>query len=312
MKKILLRGGLVISTLFLGLIIFTPAKLGHFVYDHATDLEASLYGFQPSTLDIGEMNIHLYQNELSDRQSILMLHGYSADKDVWPRFARHFNEQYNVIIPDMAGHGDTGYDKNWDYSAPAQVERLITLLDELNIQKVHIVGNSMGGFISAHFAKMYPQRLLSATFIDPYGVNTPQASTMETLLAQGKNSFIVNNRAEFDDFYAMTMANPPWFPDFIFDAVTEKYIARQHELSGIFPYIHGLNMLDTSLNEITVPSLLFWGEQDQIIDVSGARVWQAGIKDIKVKLWPNVGHMPMLEIPQQTAMAYQDFLNELP
>ncbi|MEH6345037.1 MAG: alpha/beta hydrolase [Bermanella sp.] len=312
MKKTLLLSGLLISTLLFGLILFAPAKLGHFIYDNATDLEANLYGFESHTIDIGEMNIYLYQNILSERESILMLHGYSADKDVWPRFARHFNEQYNVIIPDMAGHGETGYNKNWDYSAPAQVERLIKLLDKLNIQKVHIVGNSMGGFISAHFAKMYPQRILSATFIDPYGVNTPQPSKMEKLLTQGKNAFIVNSRAEFDNFYAMTMAAPPWFPDFIFDAVTETYVSRQDELAGIFSYIHQLNMLDNSLNEINVPSLLFWGELDQILDVSGAQVWQKGIEGIKVKVWPNVGHMPMLEIPQQTAMAFQAFLSELP
>ncbi len=299
------------TAVFFAFMILSPAKLGHFVYENATDLEASLYGFEPHVIDIGEMNISLYHNQLIHKETILMLHGYSSDKDVWPRFARHLTDSYNIIIPDMAGHGETGFDKNWDYRAPAQVQRLIKVLDKLNIEKVHVIGNSMGGFISAHFAKMHPQRVLSAALIDPSGIHTPQSSPMEKLFKQGNNPFLVNSRAEFDDFYAMTMASPPWFPGFIFDAVTEKYIKRKDELLHIFPYVHGFDMLDNSLHEITVPTLLFWGEQDQVIDVSGVQVWQTGIKGIQVKLWPNVGHMPMLEIPQQTALAYQTFLSQL-
>jgi pimeloyl-ACP methyl ester carboxylesterase len=145
----------------------------------------------------------------------VLLHGYSADKQVWVRFARPLLDRYEVIIPDLAGHGATGFVPGLDYSGPAQARRVAAMLDTLGIAKAHVAGNSMGGFITAHFALAYPQRTLSAGLIDPAGVNSPEPSDMGKLLAGGRNPFEVNSRAEFDDFYAMTMAQPPWLPGIV-------------------------------------------------------------------------------------------------
>jgi len=54
-----------------------------------------------------------------------------------------------------------------------------------------------------------------------------------------------------------------------------------------------------------------WGEQDRLLDVSSVKVWKAGIRDIKVKTWPGIGHMPMLEIPKESAGVYRQFLTGL-
>lgn len=76
--------------------------------------------------------------------SILMLHGYSADKNLWLRFARHFVSQYRVVIPDLAGHGETGFKAGGGYDIPTQARRVIELLDACGLDKVHVIGNSMG------------------------------------------------------------------------------------------------------------------------------------------------------------------------
>jgi len=309
MKKTFLTVGIVSTLAFFLLTLVMPAKLGQFVYDNATDLEAKLYGLEEAKVDIGDMSISLYQNKFSNRPTILMLHGYSADKDVWPRFAKYFLDDFNVLIPDMAGHGDTGYKPDWDYSGPAQAKRLVQLLDELELEKVHVIGNSMGGFIAAHFARSFPDRTLTATFIDPVGVKSPKLSDMEKLLVQGRNPFEINNRQEFDEFFSMTMASPPWFPDFILEAVSEKYQTRREQLVKIFEGYHLQDMLDDSLGEINVPTLLLWGAKDQLIHESSVDIWRKGIKNLKVKVWPEIGHMPMMEIPNESAQEYFQFLN---
>mgnify|MGYP000114214384 CR=1 FL=1 len=311
MRKMTLTAVIVAISAFFLMTLIMPAKIGRAVYDSAAELEAGVYGLETKYTDIGEMNISLYQNELSDRPTVLMLHGYSADKNVWPRFARYFTDDYNVLIPDMAGHGLTGFDAEWSYTGPAQVERLIKLLDKLGIQQVHIIGNSMGGFISAHFARMYPLRTLSAALVDPAGVASPQPSTMGNMLAKGQNPFEIHNREDFDTFYNMTMAEPPWFPDFILEAVSEKYQHRRAQLAQIFGDFHGRDPLDNLLHEITVPALLLWGAKDQLIHVSSVDVWQQGIKQIQVKVWPDIGHMPMLEVPEDSARVYQQFITQI-
>jgi pimeloyl-ACP methyl ester carboxylesterase len=142
-------------------------------------------------------------------------------------------------------------------------------------------------------------------------VISPEASDMEKMLAEGRNPFEVHNRQEFDSFYAMTMENPPYVPDIVLEAIAEEYRHHREQLMHIFADIREQDLLDSSLNEITAPALLLWGEEDRLIHVSSADVWAAGIKDIQVKTWPGIGHMPMLEIPQKSAEVYQQFLDQL-
>lgn len=295
-------------------IAATYPKIGHVTFALAAAAEARAYGLRKESVDIGELRLVTYQGGPPDaKEAIVMLHGYSADKEVWPRFARHLVDDYRVIIPDLAGHGEAGFDTAWDYRAPAQARRVVALLDQLGIEKVHIIGNSMGGLIAAHFALAYPQRTRSVGLIDPAGVTAPQPSDMDRMVAQGRNPFEVSSRAEFDDFYAMTMARPPWLPGFVLAAMAEDYQARQPQLAQIFwKGFHGRDPLDVRLAEIRAPVLLLWGSEDRLIDVSAAEVWAAGLQHEQLVIEDGVGHMPMVEQPARTAEQYRQFLTQAP
>ncbi|NOR20576.1 MAG: alpha/beta fold hydrolase [Xanthomonadales bacterium] len=311
MIEIVLFGGLGLAAVWVVLILTVPARCGQFVYDVLTGLESRIYGLKQIQVDIGEMKISLYQNEFSDRATIMMLHGFSADKDVWIRFARHFTDDFNVVIPDLAGHGDTGFEPSWDYTMPAQASRVAKIIEQLKIEKIHVIGNSMGGFISAHFARLFPRQTLSVTLVDPAGVVSPEASDMDKMLLEERNPFLIHNRQEFDSFYAMTMANPPYVPDLVLEAVFAKYQQRREQLGHIFGHVRERDLLGSSLNEINGPVLLLWGEEDRLIHVSAADIWATGIKDTQVKVWPGIGHMPMLEIPMESAEVYRQFIDQI-
>lgn len=290
---------------------FTYPKVGQLAYSVAMSSEALLYGFDKKRVNIGDMHLSLYEGGNSEKPTLLMLHGYSADKVVWLRFARHFTDDYHVLIPDMAGHGETGFDPQWDYRIESQAQRLTMLLDKLAIPEVHIIGNSMGGYISAYFAKAYPQRTLSATLVDPAGVESPVPSDMEAMLANGRNPFEIHSRKQFREFYAMTMAKPPWVPGFVLDAMAEDYQQRRPQLARIFTDIRSSTPLDQQLDQITAPVLLLWGRDDRLLHVSSVKVWQAGIPHSQVQIWNDIGHMPMLEIPAESARRYREFLQQL-
>ncbi len=282
--------------------------VGHVLYRSSMAAEATLYGFEKRRVNIGELDMSLYRGGSDDRPTLLMLHGYSADKNVWLRFARHFVDDYQVIIPDMAGHGETAYQAGGDYSISAQSQRLKALLDTLQIDRVHIIGNSMGGFISADFSLRYPERVLSTALVDPAGVRSPQPSAMEQLLASGRNPFLLDSAEQFREFYAMTMARPPWMPAAVLDAMAADYRARRDALAEIFNDFHRTPALDARLGELQTPTLLLWGSEDQLIHVSSVETWQQLVPDIEVTVWEGIGHMPMLEIPAESAARYQRFL----
>lgn len=297
------------AALVSGGIWWTWPALGEITYTVVADTEAHLYGLHEEHIDIGEMKLAAWVGGPADaRETIVMLHGYSADRNVWPRFARHLLDQYRVIIPDLAGHGETGFDPTWNYSVPAQAARVAAMLDRLGISKVHVIGNSMGGFTAAQFALAYPARTLSVALIDPAGMLSPQPSDMDRMIAQGRNPFEVHSRAEFDAFYAMTMAQPPFLPGFVLAGMAAQYEQRRPELAQIFADFHHKNMLDGRLAGIHVPALLIWGREDRLIHVSAVEGWAAGLPQAKVVILDGIGHMPMVERPAETAELYRNFL----
>lgn len=307
MKKIIVAAVIAVA----GYFAWTSPTAGHWIYSHASDAEASLYGFEQQTIDIGEMKMETYVGGPETAPAIVMIHGYSADKDVWPRFAKHFVNDYRVVIPDLAGHGDTGYEISRDYSGPAQAERVAKLMEQLNIEKAHIIGNSMGGFITGWFARLYPERSLSATPMDPGGVDSPIPSDMGKMLAEGKNPFLIETTDDFKRFYPMTMAKPPLLPPSVLGAMAEQYIARKHELRAIFPYIHEVDGLINELPKINVPTLVMWGDQDRLLHVSAGQVWVDNLANGQLHIFEGIGHMPMVEVPALSAEVYRQFLNSL-
>ncbi|OUS28216.1 hypothetical protein A9Q99_11815 [Gammaproteobacteria bacterium 45_16_T64] len=312
MKKLVALPILLLLSGFLLWAFITYPKVGHIAYDNLTVVEAKFRGLEKHQVDIGELTMSIYRSEnKANKPTLLMLHGYSSDKDVWPRFASHLIDDFNIIIPDMAGHGETGFSEQWNYRMPVQADRLAKMLEVLAIPQVHVIGNSMGGFVSAHFAKRHPDRTLSAFLIDPAGVYSPTLSRMGEMILTGRNPFEINSPEEFAEFYPMTMANPPWLPGVVLDAIGEKYEARRLELRHIYNDFHEKDMLDNELAEITAPVLLLWGGQDQLLHVDSASVWQAGVPNIQVEIWEEIGHMSMLEAPARTAALYQAFLSTL-
>jgi pimeloyl-ACP methyl ester carboxylesterase len=273
-------------------------------------LEARVYGLKVKKQCLDKLDIYYLDSGDSGTHKpvIVMVHGFTATKELWARFAKHLVKDFRIIAPDLAGHGQTEYNPNFDYGIPAQCERLKGLLDELGIKQVHITGNSMGGFIAANFAKMYPINVLSVGLQDPAGVTTPEQSAMELMLAQGRNPFEVNSQAEFKQFYAMTTVKQNILPPFLLRIMSEIYIQRREEFANIFSGFYNRNLLDNDLAEITVPTQLQWGDKDQLIHVSGVKAWQAGIVTIDAKIWQGVGHMPYVEIPAESARYYKDFL----
>ena len=119
---------------------------------------------------------------------------------------------------------------------------------------------------------------------------------------------VANITEEFRQFYAMTMANPPWVPGVVLDAFAQRYQQSRDELEEIFRDFRASPPMEPRLADIKCPALLVWGRKDRLIDVSSVAVWSKGIADLRVEIGEGVGHMPMVEQPAHTARLYGEFL----
>src|SRR5690554_1115598 len=90
------------------------------VYDATAATEAKPYGFDKVWVELDEMPMATYQRGTpSGNNTVILLHGYTASKELWLRFAKHLSDNVHVVIPDLAGHGETGYFSGWSYTASA-------------------------------------------------------------------------------------------------------------------------------------------------------------------------------------------------
>ena len=268
-------------------------------------------GFTSRQVNVDGLSIGYDERGDAGAPPILLLHGFSADREVWTRFALGLSG-HRLLIPDMAGHGHTPFVTGAGYSAPAQANRLVGFLDALGIDRVHVIGNSMGGFIAATLARRAPERVISLGLVDAAGVDSTEPSELGRLLRAGANPFLLEDPSQFDAFYALTMAKPPFVPGMVRAAIAQEYVARRPQLSEIWDDFHGHDLLEDQLAEISVPTWVAWGAHDQIIDVSAAHVWADGLPNASLVIYADLGHMPMFEAPRRTARDYAAFLAQLP
>lgn len=287
------------------------SALGQRVYRAVTTAEARAYGLRERRVDVGDARLAVLEGGPVDAPAVVLLHGYSADRVVWTRFARHLVRDHRVVVPELAGHGGSGFTAGIGYSAPDQARRVVAVLDHLGIDRAHVAGNSMGGFVAATLGVDHRDRVRSLLLSDAAGVASPQPSDAELAFRAGRNPFLLDSVADFPAFYAMTMARPPYVPGPLKAALAADYVARRDQLAEIFEDFYGVATLDERLDEVTAPTLVMWGERDRLVHPSTARVWADGIAGAALVTYPALGHMPMTEAPRRTATDYRTFLGSL-
>ena len=266
------------------------------------------------TSQLDDVNM-TYLERQGEGPVMLLLHGFSANKDTWIQFAAELPENYRLIVPDLAGHGDTPAPKGEDYNLIRQAERLNQLMANLNISKFHIAGNSMGGAISAIYASLYPQQVSSLTLIDAAGVDAPNQSEYMAALAVGKNPLIATDEASFEFRMDFVMSKAPPLPWPLRPALMRKTLARQQLNEDIFEDMMATRKqledtgFEARLSEaVTMPTLIIWGDEDRVLDVSAVEVFKQKIPHAQVKIYEGIGHLPMVEIPEETAILYSEFV----
>lgn len=309
MKKVRLLALLIA----VGLISFNLASdyYRYDLYRMAISFEASHANFTEKEISLDGKSFSYLENNREGKQgTILMLHGFSATKENWLRFSTPLADNYHLIALDLMGHGNSYADLNQSYSVENQVEFVRQFTNKLSIQKLHLVGNSMGGAISSLYAANFPDSVESITLISPAGVHDIP-SLMDELLDQGVNPLIAKTTAEFEDVMAFVMEDQPYIPTAITKVEAEKAAKRIAINEKIFKDIRGdmHKGLDARFKDIKAPTLIIWGKQDRVINVKNIDKYARLIPDAEKLILEDVGHLAMLEAPKISAQALEKLIN---
>ena len=308
MKKILL------ALLFLVAVLVALAGL---FPERATDLafraERFASGLEYKTVTVDDETWHYLDGGPENGEVILLLHGFGGEKDNWTRFLRDFTDDYRVIVPDLPGFGESARHMDWDYSLVPQRDRVQGFAQEVGLERFHLAGHSMGGHLSILYAHEYPEQVVSLGLINNAGIISPTPSEFFLQVNEGENVLIIRSREDFETMMEFVFEEQPFAPWPMKNGLARQAMRDADLNESIFQSL--LRDFETDLEpilaEITSPVFILWGDNDRILHVSSITVMQRARPDADVVIMKNMGHVPILERPAETAAHYLGFLEQL-
>lgn len=283
------------------------------LYDNAISWERSGAGLEASSVQVDDMTIAYLSNaESVAGETIVLIHGFGANKDNWTRLAGELTDEFNVYAIDLPGHGDSSKALDLGYRFEDQVSHLAKILAALDIDKPHIMGNSMGGAITALYAATFPDQVRTAVLFDPAGIFKYDSELVELVL-EGDNPLIPSKEGDFKRLIDFALEKKPFVPWPIYEVMEERAIANRDVNQVIFAAIRDSGYepdFRTAITRIEVPVLVIWGMEDRVINYRNADVFVEQIPDARKVLLEGVGHAPMVEVPEESAQLFREFLVE--
>ncbi len=246
--------------------------------------------------------VHLSYSELGTGTPLILLHGFPLNRAIWQSQVEQLAESARVITPDLRGHGASPAPEG-EYSIELMARDVLTLLDELGIQKAIWAGHSMGGYVALAAYRIAPERFSGLALVatsdraDTAEGRQKRYELIEKVKEQGSEA-AVNSK--------LFKSDVPEDTDFV--QATED-IQKANRPEGIIGSLHAMaNRPDSTelLKEITIPTLVIGGIGDQIFKREIAQEMAHALPDSILTL-VCTGHMPMLEDPD----AVTDALHQL-
>lgn len=248
---------------------------------------------------------HWVYYEGGEGPTIVLLHGFAADRDIWLKTAKELTPHFHLIIPDLPGWGDSSRDSAASYTVEAQAARLDSFVGTLGLQRFVLVGHSTGGAIAAVYASEHPDHVRGLALMDSFGLKTSPSATDRD--AAGKDPFIYDDRAGFERAMSLAFDKPLDLPGRIVDVLVKRNQRDRTFIERRFRELRdparGL-VVQSRLGHLPMPVMGLWCHGDRIVDVSALDSLRNGLSAssaISSSVINGCNHMPMLEKPQQTA-----------
>jgi pimeloyl-ACP methyl ester carboxylesterase len=272
-------------------------------------------------LEIGGRRVNVI--ELGSGPPVVFVHGLSGSWQNWLEQLPVFARDHRVVAFDLPGFGASEM-PDWQISISGYGRWLDALYDALGIDVAALVGNSMGGFISAELAIAYPARVERLVLVSAAGLTVEHQRHDRTLTVLRTVDRRLAAYAGWLGTRSDTLARRPRARRMIFGLVAHRpdllpapLVAEQIRGSGKPGFVPALDALTSypirdRLPEIACPTLIVWGTKDWLVPVSDADEFARLIPNARKVVWPETGHMAMLERPAAFNRLLAAFLAEEP
>ena len=291
--------------------VFTAAAALYFIAPGAVFNVAMVIARRTAGLHLKETTVDGHRVpylEGGHGEPLVLLHGFGANKDHWTMIAPFLTRHFHVIAPDVPGFGDSSRKHEARYGLDEQIERLADFTASLGLEHFHLGGNSMGGYLAAIFAARHPEKTKSLWLLAPAGAMSAEQSELQNQIEQGKNLLVIEDEQAFDELTDMVFTVKPPMPAQFKRPLMKRAFAEAPFNTKMFEDLFADPVgLETALKDCDTRALVVWGDNDRLLHPSGAEVLRDVMNDVECRIMPNMGHVPMLERPAETAADYLRF-----
>ena len=263
---------------------------------------------------VNTLNIHL--QSAGKGKPLVLIHGFMGMAFDWRFNITELGKHFSVFAMDLPGFGLSDKPLDFDYSSKGYADFITSFIDVLNVHKVALIGNSMGGQIALMTALEYPGCVSELVLVDSGGY--PQSVEfkpfkMLNIPVIGEISMALLNR---NIIRIMLREGIYYDASIVTDEIVRTYssVYDTPNARKIPPLVIRSIMKDESyiasrLNEIKCPALVIWGAEDKVISPTRADMFRQDISQASLLLVQKSGHMPQVEKPDVVNKAIIQFLS---
>ncbi|MGA2519950.1 MAG: alpha/beta hydrolase [Acidimicrobiales bacterium] len=254
---------------------------------------------------------------------LLLIHGIGDSSRTWLPVVEAFARDHTVIAPDLLGHGLSDKPRA-DYSVAAYANGMRDLLSVLDVDRVTVVGHSLGGGVAAQFAYTFPERCERLVLVGTGGIDRSVSPLLRLaalpnadLVMPTFGSPVVKVAARIGAHLLRVLGTDLGRDteeilrvfDALPDAAARRAIVRTLR-SGVDWRGQVITMLDRAYLAEGMPTLLVWGGRDAIIPVAHAHVAAEAMPGSRLEIFEDAGHFPHHSDPERFVAVVRDFLRD--
>lgn len=265
------------------------------------------------------LRVHYTDEGRRDGRTILLVHGFAASVHAWRPWVERLAGDYRLVAIDLPGHGLTEAPAGYQASMEGNVALVDALARQIGAERFVLAGNSMGGAVSLAYAMKHPERLDGLVLVDAAGwpgdseasgppgfvglINNPVGRWFLKLIDPG---LVITGglKSAYHDEGMVTREVANRYADLAM-AVGHRDILLTQQSQPARPW------KPADFAAIKTPTLVLAGEKDALIPVADARAIAAAIPGAQIVTYPEGGHLPMEQLPDETVRDLRSFLARL-
>lgn len=252
-------------------------------------------------LKVADTNLYC-EYILNDKPPILLIHGFASSTYTFRRIIPLLQEQYSVIAVDLPGFGKSEKSTSFIYSFQNYAQLMLECIQRFGYSSIHIVAHSMGGQIALNMALMAPEKINKLVLLCSSGylkrskkllILTSYLPCFDKLVHYYIGRKDVKYHLE-NVFFDHTLISDEMIKEFA-KPLNEKGFYKS--LIRLLRHREG-DLLPQQLQDIHVPTLLIWGEEDRVVPVEVGRRLVSDLPDAQLITYEKTGHLITEERPE--------------